>query len=123
MGVIQISGIELYAYHGCLEEEAVIGGNYRVDVAIRTDFEKAATKDELAKTVNYVDVYDIVKEQMAMRSKLIEHVAKRIASALLKQLQRVQEAEVKVTKMNPPMNGNVESVTVIYAAQRKAGRK
>lgn len=118
MGIIHVSGIKCYAYHGCLEEEAVIGGNYIVDIEIETDFEEAAATDHLSKTVDYVEVYEIVKTEMTIRSKLIEHVAKRICDALLKKIIRIQEVTVQVTKINPPMNGDVEKVSVEIKAVR-----
>jgi len=114
MGIILIEGIKLYAYHGCLAEEAKIGANYIVDVTIETDFEQAATTDDLTQTIDYVTVYDIVKKEMAIRSKLIEHVGKRILNQLKADFKKsLQKAEVKITKLNPPMNGNVERVSVI----------
>lgn len=115
MGVILVTGIKCYAYHGCLEEESIIGGNYIVDIEIETDFEEAAATDDLSKTIDYVDAYEIVKEQMAIRSKLIEHVAKRIGDRLLKKNPRIQQVEVKLTKLNPPINGDVEKVSVLYS--------
>ena len=113
MGIILVEGIKVYAYHGCMEEEAVIGGNYIVDVNIETDFEKAALTDDLNETVNYAIVSDIVKEQMAIRSKLIEHVAKRIFDSLLKKLSRIKKVQVKVAKLNPPVKGGVDKVSVV----------
>jgi dihydroneopterin aldolase len=106
----------LYAYHGCLEEEAVIGANYVVDVRIETDFSVAQRTDDLSKTVDYVVVYNIVKSEMAIRSKLIEHVAGRIANELLRKLPEIKKAEVTVTKINPPMNGDVKEVSVVITA-------
>jgi 7,8-dihydroneopterin aldolase/epimerase/oxygenase len=119
MGIIKVSGIKLYAYHGCLEEEAKIGCNYIVDVAIETDLTEAASKDDLSKTVDYVRVYQIVKSEMAIRSKLIEHVAKRIADKLKKNISQINAVEVKVTKLNPPVNGEIESASVIFTAPNK----
>lgn len=103
----------MYAYHGCLEEEARIGCNYIVDVVMETDFSEAAKNDDLSKTIDYVTVYNIVKIQMAIRSKLIEQVGQRIVDELKKQLDGLRSLEVKVTKLNPPMNGNVEKVSII----------
>jgi dihydroneopterin aldolase len=79
---IEVNGIQLYAFHGCLEEEARIGGKYTVDVLITTDFSDAAKSDDLSKTVDYVVVNAIVTEEMAIRSKLIEHVGLRILNRL-----------------------------------------
>jgi len=112
-GIITINNIRLYAYHGCLEEEAVIGGNYIIDVKIYTDYSDAAKKDDLSKTVDYCDVFEIVKREMKIRSKLIEHAARRIAIALKKEIRGIEKVSIKLTKIAPPVNGNVGSVSVI----------
>lgn len=109
---IGIEGIKLYAYHGCLEEEAKIGGNYIVDVYLEADFTKAMKSDDLNHTIDYCAVYEIVKEEMALRSKLIEQVAARIHASLTRSFRTVTLARVRVTKLSPPMNGNVEKVFV-----------
>ncbi|MCX6290784.1 MAG: dihydroneopterin aldolase [Bacteroidetes bacterium] len=118
MGIIQVTGIRCYAYHGCNQEEATIGGSYIVDVNIETDFDEAALTDDLSKTVDYVEVSEIVKQEMAIRSKLIEHAAQRICNHLLKSIQRIQKVEVRLTKLSPPINGDVEKVTVKIAGTR-----
>jgi dihydroneopterin aldolase len=113
MNKILVEGINVYAYHGCLEEEGKIGTNYTVDVTMETDFAEAAKTDDLSKTIDYVIVYNIVKTQMAVRSKLIEQVGKRIVDELKKEFATLKKVEVKVTKLNPPMNGNVEKVSIV----------
>jgi len=115
MNKIVIEGIKLYCFHGCLEEEARIGANYTVDVSMETNFKEATQTDDLSKTIDYVIVYDIVKKQMAIRSKLIEQVAQRIVDELKQTFPSLQHTEVRVTKINPPMNGDVEKVSVIIA--------
>ena len=112
MHKILIEGIKLYAYHGCLEEEGKIGCNYIVDVIMETDFTTAAITDDLSKTIDYVDVYNIVKKEMAVRAKLLEHVGLRIINQLKKDFSSLQKVEVKVTKLNPPMNGDVDKVSI-----------
>lgn len=109
---INIEGIKLYAFHGCLEEEAKIGANYIVDVYLTTDFSKAAISDELKETIDYCAIYELSKRQMAIRSKLIEHVCKRIFDEIAAEFKTLTSLRVKITKLNPPMNGNVESVSV-----------
>jgi dihydroneopterin aldolase len=109
---ININGIKIYAFHGCLEEEAKIGGNYTVDVSIETDFGTAAVTDELKDTIDYCQVYDLVVKEMKQRSKLIEHVCRRIHSTLKKDLNGIKTLTVKITKIAPPMNGDVQQVSV-----------
>ena len=116
MGSINVTGIKLYAYHGCLDEEAIIGCWYVVDVRIETDFSQAQRSDDLANTVDYVSVFQIVKMQMQIRSRLIEHVAGRIADLLIKQIPAIEKADVTVRKINPPMNGDVQEVSVMASA-------
>ena len=112
-GVIKINNIKVYAFHGCLEEEALIGGNFIVDIEIFTDYSLAAKNDDLTKTVDYCDVYQIVKREMKIRSKLIEHAAERIANALKKEIDGIDKINVQLTKIAPPVNGDVGSVSVI----------
>lgn len=112
MGIINVNGIRVYAYHGCLPEEGVIGGEYIIDVKVDTDFSHAEETDELHDTVDYCVIHDTVKAEMAIRSKLIEHVARRIGNKLRAAYPKVNSFMVRVTKINPPMNGAVENVSV-----------
>lgn len=109
---INIEGIKLYAYHGCLEEEAKIGGNYIVDVYMTTDFSEAAKTDDLTKTIDYCTVYEIAKAEMAIRSKLIEQVGQRIFDKLRSEFKTLKAVRVKITKLVPPMNGDVDKVSI-----------
>ncbi len=113
MHIIEVNGIKVYAHHGCMEEEAIIGGHYVVDVVLHTDFTEAAATDDLTKTIDYVAVNAIVEEEMAIRAKLIEHVGQRILNRLKATFSTLEHAEVKVTKINPPINGNVANVAVV----------
>jgi len=112
MGIIHVNGIRVRAYHGCLPEEGEVGGEYTVHVAIHTDLRKSCSTDELSDTVDYVAVQDIVREEMLIRSKLIEHVAARILSRLRTTFPFVKEFVVHVIKHRPPMNADVDRVSV-----------
>jgi dihydroneopterin aldolase len=120
MGKIQVNNIKLYAYHGCLDEEAKIGSEYRVDLEVKTNLQNSAQSDELIDTVDYVHLNFIVKEEMAIRSKLLEHVAKRILDRTLSEIKMIKKATVSVAKINPPIGGNVEEVAIILSKKRKA---
>lgn len=116
MGIIRVTGIHLHANHGCMEEEALIGGEYRVDVVLHTDFSEAAATDDLTKTIDYVTVNQIVEEEMAVRSKLIEHVGQRIVARLKSTFDTLETVALTVTKISPPINGNVENVSITIEA-------
>lgn len=112
MGTIKLQNIRTFSYHGCLEEEAKIGSDYRVDLEIKTDLRKSAQTDELKDTVDYVLLNRIVEEEMAIRSKLLEHVASRIITRIFKEIASVSRIVLGVSKLNPPIGGDVEAVTV-----------
>ena len=118
MGLIEVKNIRLYAYHGCLDEEGKIGSEYRVDLAIKADLTESAKTDRLSDTVDYVHLNKIVKEEMAIRTKLLETVADKILDRILNELPLVAKATVKVSKLNPPIGGNVAMVTIKMAKKR-----
>lgn len=112
MGTIKLNNIRTYSYHGCLLEEGKIGSDYRVDLEIKTDLRKSAETDDLHDTVDYVDLNRIVVEEMAIRAHLLEHVAHRIITRIFAELPQVSRIKIAVSKLNPPIGGDVESVTI-----------
>ena len=112
MGTIKLQNIRTFSYHGCLEEEAKIGSDYRVDLEIKTDLRKSSLSDDLKDTVDYVLLNKIVVEEMAIRSKLLEHVANRIITRIFKEIASVSRIVLAVSKLNPPIGGDVEAVTI-----------
>jgi dihydroneopterin aldolase len=118
MGTIKVENIKLYAFHGCLNEEALIGSDYRIDVTVTADLSKSSQTDDLNDTVDYVLLNKIVKEEMAIRSKLLEEVGQRILDRIFKESYLVTKAIVSVSKLNPPIGGNVEKVTILLSKER-----
>ena len=118
MGIIKVENIRVYAYHGCLEEETIIGSNYRVDVSVRACLTKSAKTDALVDTVDYVALNAIVVEEMGKPSKLLEAVVQRILDRIFSACKEVEWASVSVSKLNPPIGGDVEKVTVVLEQNR-----
>ncbi len=118
MGIIKVKNIHVYAYHGCLDEEGKIGSEYRVDVSVKADLKKSALSDKLEDTVDYVHLNKIVKEEMAIRSKLLETVANKILERILLEIPFVKKAIIDVSKINPPIGGNVAMVTIKMSKER-----
>jgi len=112
MTTIALNGMEFHAYHGCFKEEQIIGNNFIVDLYLVTDTSKAEISDELRDTVDYSRIYNLVKTEMEITSKLLEHVARRILNVILKAYPQATFAQLRVSKMNPPVGGKVESVAV-----------
>ena len=112
MGIIKLKNIRTYSYHGCLVEEGKIGSDYTVNLEVKTDLRKSSTSDNLKDTVDYVLLNRIVVEEMAIRSDLLEHVAHRIITRIFEEIPEVSRIIVQVSKLNPPIGGDVEAVTI-----------
>tara|TARA_B100000941_G_scaffold189236_1_gene136310 strand:+ start:201 stop:557 length:357 start_codon:yes stop_codon:yes gene_type:complete len=115
---IVLEDIKVYAFHGCMKEETKIGSDYIINLNIKADLQDAAISDQLMDTVDYVELLKIVNEEMAINSRLLEHVAERIVSRVLRTMKMVNNVQVKVSKQNPPINGNISAVTVIRKGSR-----
>jgi 7,8-dihydroneopterin aldolase/epimerase/oxygenase len=102
---LQIKNIECYSYHGCLKEESIIGSRFTVDVQIEDDYTVAMNTDDLAHTADYVRIHDIVRTEMNIPSRLIEHAAGRILNHLSSIYKNAAHISVTVRKFNPPVNG------------------
>lgn len=119
MGIIKVENIRVFAYHGCLKEETKIGSDYRVDLHVTANLQTSAKTDKLIDTVDYVFLNRIIKEEMAVASHLLETVAKRILNRIFKEDVKVKKGTVSISKLNPPIGGDVESVTIKMTQKRK----
>jgi dihydroneopterin aldolase len=113
---IEVNGMRMWAHHGCMDEEAIIGQEYRIDVTIWATLGPSAASDDLNETVDYVDVHRIVKREMDVRSKLVEQVCDRIVKGLRAELSLAERVEVKVTKFQPPIGGDCDHISVVMQA-------
>ena len=111
MGLITIEGIRVFAYHGHLPEEEKLGGHFIVSVWVTADSSEVEKTDDLNNTVDYVKIIEIVKEQMEISSKMIEHPAKRIVDAILP-LHKVEKVKVEVEKIQPPIDAAFDKISV-----------
>lgn len=112
MGTIRLNNIRTFSFHGCLVEESKIGSEYTTDLTVKTDLKKSALSDKLEDTVDYVFLNKIVVEEMAIRSNLLEGIAHRIILRIFAEIPAVTHIKVAVAKVNPPIGGDVETVTV-----------
>ena len=110
--VIELENMEFQAFHGCYPLEQVVGNRFLVNVTIEADLSLAAESDDVADTINYLHVYETVREQMAVISHILEHVARRIIDAIYRRFPPTRRVRVKVSKMAPPLGGKIERVSV-----------
>lgn len=119
MGIIKVENIRVFAHHGCLKEETAIGSDYRVDIEVKANLKTSAKTDALEDTVDYVFLNKVVREEMAIPSKLLETVAQRILNRFFNEDKLITKATVAVSKLNPPIGGDVEMVTIQLSKKRK----
>ena len=119
MGIIKVENISVFAYHGCLKEETKIGSDYRVDIKVKANLKTSSQTDALEDTVDYVFLNKVIKQEMSIPSKLLETVAKRILDRVFNEDRMVKKATVCISKINPPIGGDVEQVTIKMTDRRK----
>lgn len=115
---IFLKKLTFYSYHGVGEQETVVGNTFFIDIRLKVDFSNASKTDNLKYTVSYADVYDVIKKEMSIPSKLLEHVSERIAKRLFKEFNSVEAIEIKLAKQNPPMGAYIESAGVEITYER-----
>lgn len=111
---ILLENIEFYSNHGVLEQEKLVGNIFIINLKIGVDTSLAAKTDDILHTVNYAEVYGIIEHEMSIPSKLIEHVAGRIINKLRHKFPQIEDIELKLSKRNPPIGGQVEYASVIF---------
>lgn len=112
METIEVTGLELWANHGVLEQERAVGNRFVVDVSIDADLSRAMESDSVADTINYAAIVDIVKREMARPSALLENVVWRIRRAIISEFPMVIGGSVRLTKLTPPISCRVTGVSV-----------
>lgn len=107
-----MQGVRFYAYHGVLPQENIVGHYYLVDLEMDVDCSSAMLSDDLNDTVSYADVYEILKSEMAVPSKLLEHVVCRISKSIFTKYDAVKKVKIRLMKQNPPMGTDGASAGV-----------
>jgi len=116
---VKVENLKIYAFHGCMEEEKIIGGDYVVNVCAVCSVGKKAFDDEIGGTVDYVDLARIAKREMSVRSRLLEAVVKRIIDCCFNEISVLDQISVTVSKLSPPIDADVESVSVSMDKKRE----
>lgn len=109
---IYLENILFFAHHGVAAQETIVGNKFYINLRLKVDFTHAITTDVVENTVSYADVYAILKEEMEIPSKLLEHVCGRIVERLFREFPAIEEIEIKLSKRNPPMGADIDSAGV-----------
>lgn len=117
MGLIEIEGMEFYAYHGHYKEEQIVGNKFLLDLRIETDCTVPSQTDDINDAVNYQTAYKIIKREMQKKSNLLENIAGRILDAVSEKLENIKSVSIKVSKINPPMGGKIKNVSITMSKE------
>ena len=117
-GKIYLDEMHFYACHGVMEQERLVGGEYRVSLIVEADLTEAVRTDNVADTINYATLYELVKSEMAIPSKLLEHVAGRIGQRAMETFEKITTLTIRVTKVNPPMGADCKGASVEIKVKR-----
>ena len=104
--------MRFYAFHGVMPQERKVGGEFLVDLRVGYPIEAAMQSDDVADTLNYAELYQLVKREMDIPSQLLEHVAGRITRQISEQFPQVSSIDLKITKVNPPMGADCDGAGV-----------
>ncbi len=115
---IILSKLKFFAYHGVMAQENKVGHEFRVSVKINCDFSKALISDKVKDTLNYGEAFDIIKHEMEIPSKLMEHLAKRIVDALFRRFHNAKSILISIIKENPPINADCDGCGIEWECTR-----
>lgn len=118
MGKITLDGLEFFAFHGYYDEEQKIGNKYGVDITIETSLEKAGMDDKLSETIDYEELYRIIREEMSKPSRLLENIGGRIMNSVFNNFPLVTFIEISISKFNPPIGGICKRAIVTLSRDR-----
>ena len=112
IGKFTLTGLEFHSYHGVYDLEKLNGQTFKVDISFETNIDAASQSDSLIDTIDYTYIYELIKEQMEIRSSLLEHVALRIVHSIKAKVLAVQNIELTLTKVNPPIDAVIEGISL-----------
>ncbi|PKP00322.1 MAG: dihydroneopterin aldolase [Bacteroidetes bacterium HGW-Bacteroidetes-8] len=119
--LIELIGMEFYAYHGCFKEEQIIGNRFMVNFSVETEMERPGLTDNLLDALNYQELYNMIKEEIETASKLLENVALRILERANRDFPAIKWAQISISKLNPPIGGKVEASRVVMSRSYNTG--
>ena len=119
VGKVILQGLEFHAYHGVYPHERSSGNKFEVDIEVETRFSASAFNDDLSGTINYEELYDLIRQEMEKPSKLLETVGHAIAVRTLDTFPSAMAVEVNISKFNPPIGGVCRKASVSVSRIRE----
>jgi len=115
MECIELKKMIFHSYHGMTDQERIVGNNYRIDIKVFLDLSKAIASDKIEDTLNYADIFGLVKEEMTIPSHLLEHVAGRIVQTIKQKYPGISKVTIRLAKIKPPIAGEIQEAAVVIS--------
>ena len=115
---IELRDVHLFAHHGVMPQEQKIGAWFTIDIKLEISDHGCASSDEIEGTVSYADVFDILRQEMEIPSRLLEHVCQRISRKLYDTFEQIATIEITLCKDTPPMGGDRLKAAVTLTSKR-----
>jgi dihydroneopterin aldolase len=115
MEYLELKKMIFYACHGVTEQERIVGNTYQIDLKLFLDLKKAIESDKLEDTLNYADIYKIIKEEMLIPSHILEHIAGRIVCKIKQSYPGILKIKIRLAKINPPIEGEIQEAAVVIS--------
>lgn len=119
MNFIEINGMKFHSFIGHFEEEKKVGNKFNVDIKIKTDCKKSGQSDNLKDAIDYVEIYNVIKDEMQKKCNLVENAAARIKSSIFENFPQAQSIVLKISKLSPKIGGIVDKMSIIIEEERK----
>ena len=113
MLTIHLHNLVFYAFHGLHEEETALGGKFEVSIDI--SFPASGKITSLSETIDYVKVYETIRLHMERPSALLETLAQDITNAIFLTDKRINNINITINKLNPPISGFTGKVGVSFS--------
>lgn len=115
---IFLENLRLFAYHGVGQQEREVGNEFIIDLKLKVDISRAMKTDDVADTVSYAEVYEVVKQEMDIPANLLEQVGGRIVQQLLHSFSTIESIDLKLSKRNPPMGADIDAAGITLHCKR-----
>ena len=112
MDIIRLKNMNFYGYHGVYDFEKEQGTNFEIDLELFTALSKSSKSDNIKDTINYEEVYELVKKEFGSKSYfLLEKLADSISRSIFKAY-KIDKLIIRVRKIDAPIDGKLDSVEI-----------
>ena len=116
MITVNLHNLQFNSFHGIHEEEKILGNDYVIDASVEFH-EDLEVITSIQDTINYADIYKIIRERMSIPTHLLETVVMEIGNEIHSEFPQIRSINISIKKMFPPVEGIRGAVGVNWQKQ------